>query len=152
MDHDALHDLRRVATAFRDAIERSRDEKAEAQLPYFPEGACRMASCLFAMHWRSRSANVRLMSGHVPGCESYVRHHWLVVDDVIVDLTADPFGQPRVVIELETPFHDSLDERRESDATAAIAEFKPDEARRYRRWLDSIEARIPHTYVADGPA
>lgn len=135
--------LRRVAVDFRGAIERSIAERASPHLPYFPDGACTLVSWLLALHLRGSGVlDVRFVSGHFPGKESYARHAWLVVDGSVVDLTADPFGQPPVVVGAPTPFHDSLDEREERDAFAAIDAFTPDEAARYRRLLAPLQARL----------
>jgi len=147
MDDVQLTTLRELATEFRRAIEQSRAERASPQLPYFPEGACRLVSRLFALHIARRGAagagTVRFVSGHVPGCEPYVRHTWLEVDGVVVDLTADPFGEPAVVVGSPTRFHASLDAREEADGAAEVARFTPEEAERYHRLLGPIEARLP---------
>lgn len=135
--------LRRSAADFRRAIERSIAERASPHLPYFPEGACKLVSWLLALHLRGRGVHdVRFVSAHFPGKAPHARHAWLVVDGAVVDLTADPFGQPPVVVGAPTPFHDSLDEREERDAFAAIDAFTPDEASRYARLLAPIQARL----------
>jgi hypothetical protein len=147
MDDTQLTALRDLASDFRRAIERSRAERASPQLPYFPEGACRLVSRLFALHLARRSAAsvgaVRFVSGHVPGCEPYVRHTWLELDGAVVDLTADPFGEPAVVVGPPTRFHASLDAREEADGAAEVARFTTEESDRYRRLLGPIEARLP---------
>jgi hypothetical protein len=139
-----LAELRSAAAEFRKAIERSRAERASPCLPYFPEGACRLATWLLALHLSQRGHDVvRLVSGHIPGQESYVRHTWLTVNGAVVDLTADPFGEAPVVVGAETRFHASLDERVEQDASEAIAALSQEETRRYQRFLGPIEERLP---------
>ena len=141
----SVDDLQRVAAEFRAAIERSRAEKAVPLLPYFPEGACKLVSWLLALHLRRRGATNRIqfVTGHFPGAGAYARHAWLLVDDAVVDLTADPFGEAPVVVGLPTRFHEGLDERDELDAAMGITGFSSDEAARYHRLLGPIEARMP---------
>lgn len=149
----SIEDLRRVATDFRQAIERSRADKDTPHLPYFPDGACKLVSRLLALHLSGRGVRrIRFATGHVPGCEPYIRHTWLLVDDVVVDLTADPFGEAPVVVGQPTPFHQSLDACDVVEASADIATFTPDEANRYRRFLVPIEARLSALAALPVPA
>jgi hypothetical protein len=144
MDTSELDELRRIAAEFRSAIEQTRAERITPQLPYFPEGACRLVSRLLALHLSRRGDHViEFISGRIPGFDESVRHTWLVVDGAVVDLTADPFGEPAVVVGAATPFHESLDAREERHAPAVLASFSEDEASRYRRLLAPIEARMP---------
>ncbi len=137
--------LLHAATDFRAAIEKTFAESVTPRLPYFPEGACKLVTKLFALHLLNRDdiRAIRIASGHFPGKEAFARHSWLVVDGAIVDLTADPFGEAPVIVAASTPFHDSLDERDEFDAAAVIAAFSEQEAARCQRLLEPIEARLP---------
>ena len=147
MDTARLNNLRTLAADFRAAIERSRAEHATPALPHFPEGACRLVSRLFALHLIQRDSRptegLRFFSGHVPGQEPYVRHTWLAVDDVIVDLTADPFGEPPVVVGAPTAFHDSLESCEEQPADTLLRGLSSDDLNRLGRLLLPIEARLP---------
>src|SRR5437764_7458052 len=109
MDAVRLGELRAAASEFRLAIERSLAERASPALPYFPDGACRLVSRLLALHLMQRApwseAGLRFVSAHLPGQESYVRHTWLAVDDSVVDLTADAFGQHPVIVGDPIAFH-----------------------------------------------
>ncbi len=139
--------LHRLASAFRDAIEQTRADKAPGALPYFPDGACRLTSRLFAMHIARRpdSANfghVQLVSGVVPTSTHESRHFWLEIDLVVVDLTADPFGQPPVIVGAPTAFHQSLSSSTREDATLALAALGAEEATRLARQLSAIESRL----------
>ena len=49
-----------------------------------------------------------LVSGVLPGSELGARHYWLELDDAVVDLTADAFGEPAVVVGAATAFHHTL--------------------------------------------
>ena len=79
----------------------------------------------------------------MPGQEPYVRHTWLLVDDAVVDLTADPFGEAPVAVGSATAFHDSLDMREEAMADSVLAGLSADESQRLHRLLTPIEARLP---------
>jgi hypothetical protein len=140
-----IESLRTSAANFRAAIEQTFVESATPRLPYFPEGACKLVSRLLAIHLQKSGGEqtVRIVSGHFPGKESYARHSWLVVDGTVVDLTADPFGEPPVVVASSSAFHDSFDEREELDAATVIAALSEQEAARCHRLLEPIEARLP---------
>lgn len=140
--------LRYTASEFRRAIEQARAERAPGALPYFPVGACRMTSRLLAQHLAARPAGAslgeaRLVSGILPGSEPPARHYWLEVGGVVLDLTADAFGEAPVVIGSPTPFHRSLAERTEQDAGEALSSLTEDEASRLMQQLAAIEARLP---------
>jgi hypothetical protein len=135
--------LRRLAVDFRMAIERSIAEKATPHLPYFPDGACRLVSSLLALHLSRRGFRaIRFRQGALPG-PSAVRHAWLVVDGAVVDLTADPFGQPPVIVASASPFHDALGTPTDEDALEVLAALAPDVTGRNQRFLAKIEARLP---------
>lgn len=148
MDGIQIETLRQTASDFRRAIEQARLERASGALPYFPEGACRMTSRLFAQHLarrpdRASLGDVQLVSGTLPGSEPPARHYWLEVGGAVVDLTADAFGQATVVIGSPTPFHRSLAGRIEQDAAEALSSLTGDEASRLARQLAAIESRMP---------
>lgn len=101
--------LRNLAIAFRAAIEATRAERVPGALPYFPDGACRMTSRLFAFYLSRRSdGNVfgrpQLVSDVLPSSEHAARHFWLEIDGTVVDLTADPFGEARFLSAPEQHF------------------------------------------------
>jgi len=147
MDEQQLGMLRDLATAFRNAIEASRADRMPGALPYFPEGACRMTSRLLAQHLARRPdgavfGRLQLVSGVLSGTESAARHHWLEVGGAVVDLTADPFGQPPVVVGSRTAFHQSLAALELEDAAAVLASLSESEAARLARQLGAIESRL----------
>ena len=147
MNDDARMDaLRQLAVDFRHAIEAARAEKAAGALPYFPDGACRMTSRLFAQHLARHHhggfRNARIVSGVLPGSESAARHYWVELGDTLIDLTADPFGQPAVVVGSPTAFHRSLTERLDQDAAELLASLTDEETARLTRQLSAIESRL----------
>jgi len=147
MDDSQLRMLRHVATAFRAAIEAARAERVPGALPYFPDGACRMTSRLFAQYLFGRSdrdsfGRPQLVSGVLPGSEHAARHFWLEVDGAVVDLTADPFGEAPVVVGSPTAFHESLTSHVAEDAAGVLASLSVDETARLWRQLAAIESRL----------
>src|SRR5690349_1297746 len=107
MNDSQLQILRDLAAAFRAAIETSRIERLPGALPYFPDGACRLTSRLFALHLAERSDGpefgpVELHSAVLPNAEHGARHFWLEVDGTVIDLTADPFGEAAVIVGART--------------------------------------------------
>ena len=147
MDDSRLRMLQTSATAFRAAIEVTRAERTPGALPYFPDGACRMTSRLFALHLADEPDGAvfgrpKLVSGILPGSKLAARHFWLEFDGVVVDL-ADPFGQAPVIVGPGTVFHESLTSVVAQDAADALASLSPDEAARLARQLSVIESRLP---------
>lgn len=153
MDASHLGTLRQLAAAFRDAIETARTERVPGALPYFPEGACRMTSRLFARHLARRPDGAvfgrpQLLSGVLPGTEPAVRHFWLEVNGAVVDLTADPFGEAPVVVGARTAFHHSLASPVAEDASDVLASLSADETARLDRQLAAIESRLSGPTIA----
>jgi hypothetical protein len=147
MDDSHLERLRRVATAFRAAIEVTRAERVPGALPYFPEGACRMTSRLLAQHLARRPDGAefgppQLASGVLPGPEQTARHHWLQIGETVVDLTADAFGEAPVVVGSPTAFHSSLTSPIAEDANDVLTSLNADETARLARQLAAIESRL----------
>ncbi len=142
---DALHQL---AASFRRAIVEARAANAPGALPYFPEGACRLTSRLFALHLARRPDSAMLgptllASGVLPGNELGARHYWLELDDVVVDLTADAFGESSVVVGAPTAFHHTLADNVREAAAQNLASLSADDMARLARQLAAIEQRMP---------
>lgn len=137
--------LRHLAADFRAAIERARAERLPGALPYFPDGACRVTSRLFAQHLGRRAAALgrpQLVSGILPRSESHARHFWVEVDGAVIDLTADPFGEAAVVVGPRTAFHHSLTSLVAEDAGHVLASLSADDLARLDRQLAVIESRL----------
>lgn len=148
MESSQLDTLRQLAASFRSAIEQARAGNVPGALPYFPEGACRLTSRLFALHLTRRLDGAmfgpaRLVSGVLPGSELGARHYWLELDDAVVDLTADAFGEPAVVVGAPTAFHHTLTAFARETAAEALASMSPDDIARLARQLAAIEQRMP---------
>ena len=129
MESSQLDTLRRLAASFRSAIVEARAGKAPGALPYFPEGACRLTSRLFALHLTRRRDTAMfgpalLVSGVLPGSEFRARHYWLELDDAVVDLTADAFDEPPVVVGAPTAFHHTLTDHIREAAAQDLADVE----------------------------
>jgi hypothetical protein len=147
MDDPQVEMLRRLAADFRDAIEAARADRVPGALPYFPEGACRMTSRLLARHLARRPDGAvfgrpQLVSGVLHDSEPAARHYWLEVGGSVVDLTADAFGEGRVVVGSRTPFHLSLSSTIAEDAADTLAALSAEETARLARQLAAIEGRL----------
>jgi|SRR6185437_4799106 hypothetical protein len=147
MDDSHILMLRKLATAFRAAIETTRAERLPGALPYFPEGACRMTSRLLALYLSGRFDDddfdrPQLVSGVLPNSEHAARHFWLEIDGAVLDLTADSFGEAPVVVGARTAFHQSLTSPVVEDAVGAVAALGADERARLERQLAVIESRL----------
>jgi hypothetical protein len=148
MEGSQLDALRQLAASFRSAIVEARAGKASGALPYFPEGACRLTSRLFAFHLARRTDSAVfgpacLVSGVLPGSEFGARHYWLELDDTVVDLTADAFGEPAVVVGAPTAFHQTLTDHLREAAATHLASLSADDTARLARQLAAIEQRMP---------
>jgi hypothetical protein len=139
--------LQRLAVAFRVAIETTRAERLPGALPYFPEGACRMTSRLLAQYLAQRPetfahGRVEIVSGVLSDSNPPARHYWLEIGETVVDLTADAFGQPAVIVGAKTAFHSGLQAVTPEDAGESVAALTPVEAARLGRQLAVIESRM----------
>ena len=144
MESSRLDSLRQLAASFRTGIEQARANKVSGALPYFPDGACRLTSRLFALHLTRRTdsttfGDARLVSGVLPGSEFGARHYWLELDDVVVDLTADAFGEPAVLVGASTTFHHALTAHVHEPAADDLASLSTDDMARLVRQLAAIE-------------
>lgn len=148
MEGSQFDTLRQLAASFRSAIVEARAGNAPGALPYFPDGACRLTSRLFALHLSRRPGSdvfgpARLISGVLPGSEFGARHYWVELDDTAVDLTADAFGEPTVVVGARTAFHHSLTDLACEPVAENLASLSADDRGRLARQLEAIEERMP---------
>jgi hypothetical protein len=107
-----------------------------------------MTSRLFAQHLAQRPdssefGRIELVSGTVPNTELPSRHYWLEVDEMLIDLTADPFGEAPVVVGRRTAFHASLTSPTAEHVSDVLASLSTDERARLMRQLAVIESRLP---------
>ena len=98
---DALTIANNIRAAF-DWLKRT----SEGKLKSFPNECCDTACSVLGLHlYDFGFRNIVEKLGVVaPG----VKHRWLEVGSVVVDITADQFGQPAVVVDPDSAWHKSL--------------------------------------------
>jgi hypothetical protein len=113
--------LLRLATAFRDAIERADRAKLGITFQAFPRGSCGDASPLLGRYLKDRGfADVTYVLGMrgrtIDGNEH--SHAWLRVDAYIVDITADQFDEvdQRVIVARASAWHETFEAEDQSGA------------------------------------
>jgi len=102
---DTAHDLRAT-------IERAQSGKADITwLPRFPEKCCNFAANLLLLELAQAGADrLRRMLGTVQDNrgDDLATHVWVQADDFVIDITADQFGQRKVIVEQQSSWHDAL--------------------------------------------
>lgn len=88
----------------------------------FPRGCCGDASLMLAEVFRERGHDARVCYGDPPsgGCS----HAWLAIDGLIVDVTADLFQLPSVVVSEDPPWPEPFGP---SSGPQSIGAFPADE-------------------------
>jgi hypothetical protein len=66
----------------------------------------------------------------------------LELDDTVVDLTADAFGEPAVVVGAASAFHHTLTDHIREAAAQNLASLSADDMARLARQLAAIEQRM----------
>lgn len=104
--------IRETAQRLRTAIERARE--AEAPIPWlgrFPVNCCNFAANLLLLDLSDAGVTgLRRMLGTVCDArgDDVASHVWVTTGDVVVDITADHFDQPAVIVERGSEWHESL--------------------------------------------
>lgn len=101
--------LTQLAKAFREAFEVSDLSKAPGFLKNFPSGCCSWAT-IFIGHYLKNECGLspkRILSAHHM---SGGQHEWLIVNDIIIDITADQFDDApnSVIVETDSEWHAKL--------------------------------------------
>lgn len=93
-----------IAFADREAIE-AVDRTGWCAFDHFPRGACGTVSEVLARLLREHvGLDARYVAGEVHP-DSDGSHAWVEVGGVVVDITADQFGLPAVIVTIESPWH-----------------------------------------------
>ncbi len=101
-DAHSIETLAAVATAAREAMEACGPESGDPWLKSFPHNACGHTCHLLGRYF----VEVLGVNARYVGAEQGERTHaWLAVGDIIVDITADQFGQPPVIVSRESAWH-----------------------------------------------
>ena len=110
-------DIRRLATRFRNAIERCSRAALPITFENFPRGSCGDAALLLAKYLE-RHGHAGFT--YICGMRNGGSHAWLRRDDLIVDITADQFPDQHqsVIVDRLSSWHASfrLDPRDEQHA------------------------------------
>jgi hypothetical protein len=118
-DDDGVKRLREEATRVRRAIEQTeRDERTAGNLASFPRQCCDHGMSLLALHLsRLGFSGLKRAKGERRPPDDYpVFHVWLRWKDVLLDITADQFGEglPPVVVDRRSPWHEAWKPRVET--------------------------------------
>jgi hypothetical protein len=102
-----LSEIRRLATEFRQAIERCPRERLPITFTAFPHGACGDAVLLLAKYLER---NGHIGFAYVLGMRSGRSHAWLGRGALIVDITADQFEDQSqsIVVDTSSRWHASF--------------------------------------------
>lgn len=122
--------IRKTAENLRGAILRARDGNADiVWLARFPKKCCNFAANLLLLDLsESGVGKLRRMMGTVQDKrgDDLESHVWVQAGDVVVDITADQFGQPEVIVELNSSWHETLHDIKpflaKQDIAAGISE------------------------------
>jgi hypothetical protein len=104
-----MSDLARVVEEVRSRLDKRRNL---GQLPFpfdhFPRGCCGSVSEVLGRLLHERCAVDPLyVSGMRMGSDGrHITHAWLEVDDIIIDITADQFSRPPVIVTRNRTWHD----------------------------------------------
>jgi hypothetical protein len=99
-----------AVTAFRRAAEDHAKNASDGFLRRFPRGTCKAASMLLARYLNeSGFGEAELVANGDRGNEqAWETHAWLHLNGLLIDITADQFGEPPVIVTDVSPFHDGF--------------------------------------------
>jgi hypothetical protein len=106
--------IRKLATAFRDAIEGCDRGALGISFQHFPAGSCGDVVPLLGTFLQDQGTGIFSyvlgMRGEAPNQQS---HAWLERDGVIVDITADQFEEmtERVIVTKQSAWHQSFEQK-----------------------------------------
>ena len=100
------NDLVQIAKAFRKAFETVGRDQKFGNFPDFPEGCCSWAS-LFIGNFLIEEYGLRPQKVYSALHHSGDKHEWVLLDGVIIDITADQFDDApgSVIVELKSQWH-----------------------------------------------
>ncbi len=96
--------LREIAGAFREALEEYKQSTDDVVFKDFPVGVCRETSDLLATYLTDALG----MNAQCAASLKLPTHAWVIIEDTIIDITADQFGQDPVICEVNNPWHQTL--------------------------------------------
>lgn len=101
-----IADLRKIAEAFRAILEVHALTTFDVQFNNFPNGACGASADLLGRYLRQGlGLDAQYVSAERD--EDNWSHAWTVIDGIIIDITADQFQQPPVVVTRQSAWHEA---------------------------------------------
>ena len=99
--------LREIATAFRNTMEQADRHGWGAGFDKFPAGTCGVVSELLGRYLEEYHGVPAMYVCGTRRVDKRESHAWLICAGFIVDITADQFGQPPVIVERASPWHET---------------------------------------------
>ncbi len=132
------------AIQFRAALEAFMNRSGQNLIPSFPEGACTMV-CKLLSKWLASLGYTKIeyLQGASRRLSENASHGWLVVDDLIVDITADQFGEEAVIVNGASAFHNTFIEPQRFDAASGFYPSGTEMAEKYDAILQGIKCELP---------
>lgn len=103
--------LRELASDFRAAIEESKDvEPTLHRLAAFPKDCCDISSIFLNAYLKANEvAGIEEVRGEPAGPDAQQwAHTWLEANGIVIDITADQFGRPPVIVTRHSAWHSQL--------------------------------------------
>lgn len=100
-----LQEIEKVATKIRAILDINRQATPDEVFKDFPRGACGVTSELLARYFQEFQNLNALYSCGVREWSGHHSHAWIEMSDVIVDITADQFGMPPVMVTNNRGWH-----------------------------------------------
>lgn len=132
-------DVYRLAYGFRKAILQCEQSQLPITLQTFPNGSCGDASLLLGKYLLNNGySNVR----YIAGWKATKSHAWLLVDDFIVDITADQFPEitESVIVEDESLWHQQFEI--DTDHAADFELYDPFTKNKFQLIYNYIQTKI----------
>ena len=107
--------LELIAKVFRSAIENADRSSWGPLWQRFPNGSCGVAAETLAIIVIELTGSIpTYVSGLRSDQSQFHSHAWIEVGGVIIDVTADQFGEDSVIVTLDAAWHDQFNDRRET--------------------------------------
>ncbi|WP_156176652.1 hypothetical protein [Kiloniella spongiae] len=100
---------RKIAKAFRVSFMETDLSDAVGSLPHFPEGCCNWSSYIIGHYLKyKKGLNPREIIGERFYPDDSLEHSWLLVDDIIIDITSDQFpdSNAATLVSYSSSWHD----------------------------------------------
>lgn len=118
-----IEQLAEIVTRIRVILERNGKTTSDLSFKEFPNGACGVTSELIARYFREFH---RLDALYVCGArDDGYTHAWVEIDDIIIDITADQFDEPAVIVTRSHIWHDQWKQERNRRAPIVSREQWP---------------------------